>query len=193
MWNLLAIISSVFLICIFPSPFKTKMIWILHLLFIDSQVPEELFYIFCLYFFPLSFKSGYFCCSTFTLTDSFLFPLHSAVTSIHWLSISVNVCFSSKISIWFLYVFSISLLRLSIFFYLSQACLYLFIETLLWWLLKNSMLENSNTCYYLGVHVYWWYFLIQLIFFRFFLIEEGILIISRTFWVLCYKILHLIK
>lgn len=57
--------------------------------------------------FPLLFRLGNFYCSDFEFTDSFLHFLHFAFPTV----ISVNVFFSFKISIWFLFISSISWFR----------------------------------------------------------------------------------
>lgn len=57
--------------------------------------------------FPLLFRLGNLYCSDFQFTDSFLHFLHFAFPTV----ISVNVFFSFKISIWFLFISSISWFR----------------------------------------------------------------------------------
>lgn len=81
----------------------------------------------------LLFILGNFYCSIFKFTDYFLLLPSFCCWAHHWVFILFIVSFNSKISTWF-FMFSISLLRFSVFFFhLFKACSWLLFKAFLWW------------------------------------------------------------
>lgn len=122
--------SAIISLCTFPTPNTsppsgTSVIQMLYLLFY-SHWSLRLSLLFSYFFFSLFLLGNFhYCVSQFT--DSFLYPLHSAIESIHW-TFYLGYFFSSEVSIW---VF-ITFISVMIFFPLLKfsKIFHLFPETL---------------------------------------------------------------
>lgn len=82
------------------------------------QVPASLFIFQSI--FSFLFILDNFLWTIFKFIGSLLWHFHSAIEPITWVFISVIIVYSSKLSIWFTFISFISLLRLSIFSFVSK-------------------------------------------------------------------------
>lgn len=119
--KLLAIISSnIFSIAhSFSSLSGTPMTQILNLYYYPT-CPWGYVHYFFQYFFSQSFRLNHFYWSINKFTDYFIYYLHFPIDPILWIFYFGYYISQFKFSIWLLFIYSISLLRLCIFLFISK-------------------------------------------------------------------------